>query len=60
MFNFKTDKFGYEFGALQFDIIADTDVEGYWTLYFYLEGGTQGKYTSRLFFASGRKANYNH
>ncbi len=38
-FHFNKDKYGLEFGALQFDIVSDCDVEGYWWLHFYVEGG---------------------
>lgn len=38
-FRFDKSKYGYEFGALQFDIVADRDVTGYLTLEFYVEGG---------------------
>lgn len=34
-FYFNKEKYGYEFGALQFDIVAERDVEGYWVLEFY-------------------------
>ncbi len=50
LFNFNKEKFGYEFGALQFDIIADRDVVGYWMLEFYGNLGEMIKVYSRFEF----------
>ena len=50
-FYFNKNNYGLEYGALQFDIVSDRDVEGYWLIEFYGNAGDTTVVHSKFDFA---------